>query len=269
MGSDINVYNKISSGLNLKIEAFDSSKRYTKPHRHNKYLELVYFSKRSRLHFMDQEKYDISPPVIYIIQKNQVHHWQIDSVPVGFVIIIKEEFLENTLDKHINAQFFQLEMQKAFTLSIDPSLDALFQLASNLIKEQIKEHTSAIEGILKALLAKLLHYAPRINSSENNIVFHFKQLLQASPKNDVAHYAQLLHTSSQNLNAQCRREYGKTASQVIAQHIVQEAKRQLMYTDLSISEIAFASNFKDASHFIKYFKRFEGITPMQFKRTRA
>ena len=269
MGSDINVYNKISPRLDIKIETFDTSKRYTKPHRHNKYLELVYFSEGSGFHFMDQKKYEISPPIAFVIKKDQVHHWQIESFPMGYVIIIKEDFLEKTLDKHINAQFQQLEMQKAFSLSIDPSLDALFQIASNLIKERITEHTIAIEGVLKALLAKLLHYAPKRNSLEKNTVLHFKQLLQDSPKNDVAHYAELLHTSSQNLNAQCRRELGKTASQVIAQHIVQEAKRQLIYTDLSVSEIAYESNFKDASHFVKYFKRFEGITPMQFKKTRA
>lgn len=259
----------MSYRLDIKIEPFDITKRYTQPHRHNKYLELVYFSEGSGFHFIDQEKYEINPPIAFVIKKDEVHHWQIDSTPVGYVVIIKEKFLENTLDKHINAQFQLLEMQKAFPLSADPSLDTLFQIASDLLKEQITEQTIAIEGILKALLAKLLHYAPKRNSSENNIVFRFKQLLKASPKNDVAHYARLLHTSSQNLNAKCRSELGKTASQVIAQHIVQEAKRQLIYTDLSVTEIAFASNFNDASHFVKYFKRFVGMTPLQFKKNKT
>ncbi len=269
MSDDISVYNKISARLDIKIEPFDDAKRYTRPHRHNKYLELVYFSKGSGFHFMDQEKYEIDPPIAFVIKKDEVHHWHIDSASIGYVIIIKEGFLEKTLDKHINAQFQQLGLQKAFNLSFDPTLDSLFQIASKLMQEQITGHHIAIEGILKALLAKLLHYAPNGDPLEKNMVFHFKQLLLEDPKNDVAHYARLLHTSSQNLNAQCRREFGKTASQVIAQHIIQEAKRQLLYTDLSVTEIAYASNFKDASHFVKYFKRFEGVTPMQFKKTGA
>lgn len=266
MVTDISVYNKIPPRLEIKIEPFDVSKRYTKPHRHNKYLELVYFSKGSGFHFMDQKKYEIKPPIVFVIKKDEVHHWQIDSEPIGYVMIIKEEFMEKTLDKHINAQFQQLELQKAFSLSVDPSLDSLFQIASRLLKEQVAEHQIVVEGILKALQAKLLHYAPKKNHLEKNLTFHFKQLLMDDPRNDVAHYARLLHTSSQNLNAQCRRELGKTASQVIAQHIVQEAKRLLSYTNSSVTEIAYASNFKDVSHFVKYFKRFEGMTPLQFKK---
>lgn len=266
MTTDISVYNKISPRLDIKIEPFDSTKRYTKPHRHNKYLEVVYFSEGSGFHFMDQEKYEINPPIAFIVKKDEVHHWHIDSDPIGYVIIIKEGFLEKTLDKHINTQLQQLELQRAFRLSFDPSLDSLFKIASKLMKEQMTNHHIAIEGTLKALLAKLLHHAPNKGHLGKNLAFHFKQLLLEDPKNNVAHYARLLHTSSQNLNAQCRREFGKTASQVLAQHIIQEAKRQLRYTDLSVTEIAYASNFKDASHFVKYFKRFEGVTPMQFKK---
>ncbi|MHA7830229.1 MAG: helix-turn-helix domain-containing protein [Flagellimonas sp.] len=269
MATDITVYNKISQGQDIKVEPFDIAKRYTRPHRHNKYLELVYFSQGSGSHYMDQVEYEIKPPMVFVIKKDEVHHWQIDSVPIGYVMIIKEGFLERTLDKHINAQFQQLGLQKAFGLSFDPSLDSLFKIASKLMKEQMTDHHIAIEGTLKALLAKLLHHAPNTGHMEKNLAFHFKQLLMDGPKNDVAHYARLLHTSSQNLNAQCRREFGMTASQVIAQHIVQEAKRQLSYTNLSISEIGYALSFKDTSHFIKYFKRNEGVTPLQFKKKKV
>ena len=60
MSTGIKVNNKISQALDIKIEPFDVNNRYTGPHRHNKYLELVYFSKGSGFHFMDQEKYKIT-----------------------------------------------------------------------------------------------------------------------------------------------------------------------------------------------------------------
>ncbi|NDV16215.1 helix-turn-helix domain-containing protein [Muricauda sp. TY007] len=269
MGTAIKVNNKISHVLDIKIEPFDVNKRYTRPHRHNKYLELVYFSKGSGFHYMDQDSYEIKPPIAFIIKKDEVHHWQIDTVPEGYVIIIKDGFLDKTLDKQINDQFRQLENHRAFEVPIDASLNSLFKLASELVKDQAKGSQITVEGILKALLSKILHYAPNKSHSEQNLAFHFKQLLQESPRNDVSHYADLLHTSSQNLNTHCKKEFGKTASQVIAQQIIKEAKRQLTYTNLSISEIAYASNFKDSSHFIKYFKRFEGVTPLQFKKNKV
>ncbi len=52
---------------------------------------------------------------------------------------------------------------------------------------------------------------------------------------------------------------------MLALHIVQEAKRLLRYSDNSIAEIAFALDFSDASHFVKYFKRHSGQTPKAFR----
>ncbi|MDO6425002.1 helix-turn-helix domain-containing protein, partial [Saccharophagus degradans] len=64
-----------------------------------------------------------------------------------------------------------------------------------------------------------------------------------------------------------KKKQDKTASQIIATHMVQEAKRMLMYTDKSVGEIAYELNFKDVSHFVKYFKRHTQMTPLQFKNT--
>lgn len=265
MKTGISVYNKISSDLDIKIEPFDVKKRYTKPHHHNKYLELVYFIEGSGFHYIDGEAYTIAPPLIFVIKNGQVHHWAIATEPKGFVIIVKEEFLYKTSDRHINQQLWQLEAHSAFGVAKDGTIDALFEIISGTLGEDFPDpHT--IEGLLKALLARILHNAPTKDYMEKDLAHNFRQLLKDGPKNNVAHYAHLLHTTSQNLNAQCRKKFGKTASQIIGQHIVQETKRLLIYTQLSINEIAYASNFKDTSYFVKYFKRFEGTTPMQFRK---
>lgn len=63
MRTEIQTYTKISAFENIKIEPFDVNKRYTKPHRHHKYLELVYFTKGTGMHYMDEEGYPIEPPL--------------------------------------------------------------------------------------------------------------------------------------------------------------------------------------------------------------
>lgn len=50
---EIEIKNKISFENTIKIEPFDVAKRYTKPHVHNKYLEIVFFSKGSGFHYLD------------------------------------------------------------------------------------------------------------------------------------------------------------------------------------------------------------------------
>ncbi|MBC8768379.1 AraC family transcriptional regulator [Arenibacter sp. BSSL-BM3] len=93
----------------------------------------------------------------------------------------------------------------------------------------------------------------------------FNELLESAPKNEVAYYTQLLNTTAQNLNVWCRKEYDKTASEVISGNIVKEAQRLLRYTELTVTEITFKFDFKDVSHIVKYFKRHHGIAPKHYK----
>ena len=83
--------------------------------------------------------------------------------------------------------------------------------------------------------------------------------------NSVAYYAQRLKISPQKLNAICRKTLQQSASEILAEHIIDEAKRQLLYSENSVSEIAYNLNFSDSSYFIKYFKRYMGITPKAFR----
>ena len=105
----INVYNKIESFNEIKVEPFDTDKRYTKPHRHNKYLEIIYFTKGKGFHHIDSTSHPIKPPIVFLVNKEQVHNWEINTIPKGYVIIVKEAFLDKTLDKYINIQLNKLK----------------------------------------------------------------------------------------------------------------------------------------------------------------
>ncbi|NIJ45619.1 AraC-like DNA-binding protein [Wenyingzhuangia heitensis] len=270
MNPSITTYNKIAALEDIKIEPFDVNKRYTKPHRHNKYLELVYFTKGTGYHHMDLNSYEIKPPVVFLVRKEEVHHWEITTEPKGYVIIIKEGFLQKTLDKHINTQLLKLgENQKIDLLKKDKTIAALFKL----LTKEVKENTTpieVIEGMLKSLFAKILTYSQAPKNKElitEDKVTLFVSMLGETLMNNVSYYADQLNVSSQNLNQLCKKKQGKTASQIIAFYMVQEIKRLLIYTDKSVGEIAYDLHFKDVSHFVKYFKRHTGMTPLQFKNT--
>lgn len=270
MDLTITTYDKITSVADIKIEPFDINKRYTKPHRHNKYLELVYFTKGSGYHHMDMNSYKIHPPVVFLVRKEEVHHWEITTVPKGYVIIIKEGFLEKTLDKHINRQLLKIgEHQKIDIQQKDKTINTLFKTLSKEIKEE-NTPIDVIEGMLKALLAKILIYTQDTTKKDllaEDKVTQFMDLLGEKLINNVAFYANQLHVSTQNLNQLCKKKQGKTASQLIAFYMIQEIKRLLIYTDKSVGEIAYGLSFKDVSHFVKYFKRHTGLTPIQYKKT--
>ena len=80
-------------------------------------------------------------------------------------------------------------------------------------------------------------------------------------------YAAMLYVTPNHLNALCNDLLGKAAGEVIRDRVLLEAKRLLVNADINISEIAFQLDFKDNSYFTRFFKKYTGTTPEDFRRS--
>ena len=78
-------------------------------------------------------------------------------------------------------------------------------------------------------------------------------------------YADKLGISLPHLSTTVRQVTGKSVLDTIAYVVIMDAKAKLKGTDMTIQEIAYSLNFPSASFFGKYFKRYAGITPMEFR----
>ncbi len=58
---------------------------------------------------------------------------------------------------------------------------------------------------------------------------------------------------------------GKTVTDIIAKLVITDAEAKLKSTDFTIQEIAYSLNFPDISFFGKYFKRYTGMSPKQYR----
>lgn len=270
MNSELEIKDKTKPIDNIKISPFRKNIRKTSPHRHNNYFEIVYLSKGKGIHTIDTQEFTIKPPIVFIVRKEQVHFWEIETEPSGFVVIIKKSFIDESLDKEIKQLLSKISAFPCLYPNDKSTVEQLFQLLTKEYQENKEGSNIIIEGLLKALLAKLLQSEKPENSIRNNkdnLFQKFKDLLCQEKKltNKVAHYAKLFHTTPQNLNAICRRESNQSATEVLSEFIIGEAKRLLLYTDLTVTEISYSLDFKDNSHFTKYFKRYTSITPNSFR----
>ncbi|WP_373056680.1 AraC family transcriptional regulator [Zunongwangia sp. H14] len=267
MKEELEIKDKAGQPGGLKIAPFRPHIRKTTPHKHNNYFEIIYLTKGKGWHTIDTKEYEIKPPVIFTVRKEQVHFWDIKTKPEGFVLIIKKSYIDNCLDNDLKGLLSALSAQTCL-FPKDNTTSDFFQI---LLHEHENKNPNRplIDGLLKALLAKILESAtPASSKNGNNSIFQkFIQLLSRENElsNKVKHYAQKLNITPQNLNAICRKETGQSSNDLISDHIINEAKRLLLYTDATISEIAHRLNFKDNSHFTKYFKRHVEQTPMNFR----
>jgi AraC-like DNA-binding protein len=270
MSKQLEVKDKTELTETIKILPFRKEVKKTSPHKHNNYFEIIYLSGGGGYHSIDSRKYPVIPPVIYFVRKEQAHHFELEGDPEGFVVIIKKAFIEKSFDNELKLLLTKLSSQNCLTIDDNTTIHHLFDLLTKENKIQNESTFHIVEGLLKALLAKVLEVAkPFINNTElrSDLYQNFLALLNMGQvvKNSVHYYAEQLNTSPQNLNAVCRKAVNQSSAEVLAESIISEAKRLLHYTNSTVSEIAFALDFTDASHFVKYFKRITGQTPQTYR----
>lgn len=266
MDNFIPVKNKIGTGNYIKVEPFRKGTGKTEPHKHKQYFEIIYLTGGNGKHWIDDIEYAIKPDVMFFINQDQVHNWDLHTEPEGFVLILKKAFIEKSLDRELNMMLQNLNNTSCLYMEEEATIRQIFELMARENSASSEMAFHIMEGLLKALLAKILSNAQleaQRSTARTNFYAAFLELLSHNQltKMKVAHYAAILNTTPQNLNAACRKAANQSAAEVIADFTMNEAKRLLRYTNKTVSEISLSMNFGDPSHFVKFFKRMSGHTP--------
>jgi AraC family transcriptional activator of pobA len=128
-----------------------------------------------------------------------------------------------------------------------------------------------VQSYLMALFCEMNKNNVKIPKSGNAsavLSSKFKELIFAHIKinHEVNYYASLLNVTPNHLNKSVKSTTGKPATKWIDETILLEAKYLLFQTTLSISEIAMQVGHEDHSYFSRFFKKHEGITPIEYRK---
>lgn len=146
-----------------------------------------------------------------------------------------------------------------------------------LIKMGRLKNVNPNQELTSTILLTILHGIGSIHQNINISTRTFsrgeeilKRLVQHIIKHytkerSVSFYADLLHISPQHLSTTVNKVTGKTVTDIIAKLVITDAEAKLKSTDLTIQEIAYSLNFPDISFFGKYFKRYTGMSPKQYR----
>lgn len=80
-----------------------------------------------------------------------------------------------------------------------------------------------------------------------------------------SYFAGLLHTTVDRLNQNLKRTIGKTTQELIQERIITEANIMLRYSSHTMKEIAWCLNFQETSHFLNFYRKNTGITPLTYR----
>lgn len=262
---EIGIKNKLDDHMLIKVSKMKPVIKPTKPHKHEGYHELIFLSKGSGFHQIDEDKIDVHPPTGFYLRPGQVHCWGFSKIPEGYVILFKEEALVDfwpTKNGLINipALFFLEKNQ--------PLFDLVAQFYHQYKTGETIEILSAFLNLLVLKILSLGNDQPASLPAELSDFYAFKSLVEENflQVKRVAQYAEMLNFSTYRLNAICRSVANKNASEIIKERVLMEAKNQITHTTLSLAEVAYRLNFTDPSNFIKFFKARTTLTPSEYRK---
>ena len=107
--------------------------------------------------------------------------------------------------------------------------------------------------------------APR--DREYDILMRYKELVERHFRQQKAmeFFSREIGISAQRLNQACKGRAGKTASEILHERIIIEAKRCLLYMETTVAEIGYDLGFDDPAYFSRFFSQRVGQPPGAYR----
>ena len=238
---------------------------------------LIFLTEGDATMTIGSERFTIQKNECLIVPAGQVFSFSNYDVNKGYLVSFHTDFI---VGKYTHSdwihEFDFLKVWGNHTARFDSdaakSVHAILKRMWQDYRQYQLTKTDLILPYFMAFLSELNRayqpYPKAEKSSAQLITNRFKELVyeHMKTKHLVSQYAGLLNITPNHLNKNVKTITGKTAIQWIDEAIVLEAKVLLHQTPFSISEIAEEVGFLDHSYFIRMFKKYEGITPLQFRK---
>lgn len=233
---------------------------------------------------IDYNRYSVPEKSLLLISPvNSITEADISTGGRFFLLTIKRELLDRmgssggpkplpTKDLSDIFQRPHFEMDENSFNNIGKSFENLYKYMKDK-RVEIKEYlVIASLSIVMMELFSLISEREKVSlqakhvSRKKELMTRFVFLLRefGEKEHNPAFYADRLFISVQYLSLILKEETGKTASQLIAQHIATRARNMLRMPGATIKQTAEKLNFADQSSFGKFFRKETGITPKKY-----
>ncbi|WDF70020.1 helix-turn-helix transcriptional regulator [Sphingobacterium oryzagri] len=241
-------------------------------HKHDFFI-IMLVKKGSGVHSVDFTDYTVRKNQLHVVLSHQVHQWHFSGDSLIYQLMLSRKL------------FAQLSPWYRLPISHQQQR-AVFDIPEKLVDTLVHEFQAIQDELqLKPTYDELIYLRCQIigltmsrfmeheEKEHNNIQRHpvvskFIQLVEDNYRTAraVSFYAAKLHISANYLNVLCKKYTAWSASKIIQDRILLEAKRLLKISDRSAKQIAYDLGFYDHASFSNFFKSQTGVSPIDFRR---
>jgi AraC family transcriptional activator of pobA len=247
-----------------------------KQHLHTDLFQVFYYEEGSGIIFSEKSRIKLEAPCLLVIPENTLHGFEQAPDIKGTVITLSSAYLER-LFPNASSIMTALGKLQLFNKADNKELFEKIILSIPAIRDELFGSYAQREIMLQSLFTTLFTRIFRFSnlqhiqylSEDNRSIKIFKAFLRSIRKSTTPHktmhdYAKEQNITAVHLNRVCRFIAQKSASEIVQEYYISEAKKYFSHTSLTISEVAYKLNFEDAAYFSRYFKKKEGVSPKAF-----
>lgn len=251
------------------------------PHRHRDLHQIIVVHAGNAQVDLDRHRSTLEAPGIIHAPPGVVHGFRFQANTVGWVCSFASGLAKDLSGRSGELRRF-LESPKVASLSQTTFLATdLLALSAMLLREFERSalgRESVLRGLLTAWVTNVYrvsqtgeHDSAAVASREREIVATFRQAVESRFREHapLAIYCRSIGVSDSQLRRACLAVTGQAPAALIQLRMLVEAERQLRYTAMSVSQVAYYLGFEDPAYFSRFFRRRTGLPPKSFRAGRS
>ena len=272
-----------NGNLAFKIFPYGDNGHFDHVQRYNYYTVIVNLEGSGKLR-SDFSEYDFSGQTMMCFSPYQPFMISSDQNLSGIVLNFHPDFFCIHLHQKevaCNGVLFNNIYQPPFITLTDRDV-VIFQGIIEQMQTEMQNAALAQHELLISYLKILLIHGSRLRVEQSPLAlaefpdlkepFVLQNLKDAieehfKTKHSPADYADLLNISPKALARITKNHFNKTLTNMIAERIVIEAKRELYLTSKPVKSIAYELGFNDEFYFSRFFKNNADVSPQLYRET--
>lgn len=249
-----------------------------RPHAHPDHVQILLILDGGGWFRVEDEEFTIVPNSLMVIPAAMVHEIRFEPGTDGSVITAAVAYVKHVAQG--DSRLIDALMHPGLYLLSNTDVraegvkDAFGWLMREFVWSAPGRRPAIMAQFLRILVA-LLRLRSEVETRRQQVAAdrdydlftRYRELLEQNYRGQKAmdFYARTLGVSPPRLNAACKAKSGKTSSDMLHERLIIEAKRYLLYTEMTVAEIGHDIGFDDPAYFSRFFSKRTGQAPGAYR----
>lgn len=249
-------------------------------HRHIDLHHFIWLEEGDMMVVLDGERYELKGPALVIVPPPVIHAFMLSREAGGYCLTLASSFVSDLaaqMGKSARARLDRPAVVTGDGVSADAAgVAALFRALEGTFDRRdgytaIDMFAYGMALMVQTVRVLEVQSGTATRRGGNSLYHEFRALVEHHfyLRWQLADFASALGVSERTLQRACKSATGHTPNDIVQQRMALQAKRELLYTEKTIAEIAETLGFSEVSAFSHFFSRSVGMAPRDFRRTRA